>query len=73
MIERLEGGYYVRFNGQLSAVRSPTRSKAEEHQRKLDSGLVQFKPLDTCRQHNPVRTLPYNGNASNRSRIFPNA
>lgn len=72
MIEQLEGGYYVRFNGVLSGVRNPTRSKAEAHLQKLQRGLVVLKPLESKR-HNPTRTMPYQGNASNRSRVTPNA
>ena len=69
MIERLEGGYYVRFNGVLSAVRNPSRSKAEQHLQKLQRGLVQFRPYEGGQQHNPIRTLPYQGYAGPHGRV----
>lgn len=69
MIEQLEGGYYVRFNGQLSEVRNRTRSKAEEHLQKLQRGLVQFKPYKGGQQHNPTRTRLYQGYAGPHGRV----
>lgn len=73
MIEQIEGSYYVRFNGVLSEVRNPTRSKAEAHLQKLERGLVVLRPFQGSQAHAPTRTLPYQGNASSRGRaLFPN-
>lgn len=73
MILRLDDGYYVRFNGVLSEVRSTTRSKAEAHLEKLQRGLVALRPFKGSQDHNPKRTLPYQGIAGNRGRaLYPN-
>lgn len=45
VLRSANGRWYVKFNGELSAVHKATKEQAEEHLRKLQAGLVKFSKL----------------------------